>query len=152
MMNSKFAPNRLTYWAIILTILMFQSCGNDPAPAILESDKVKELLLNAATNPWTMQSVTVEGVDQSSFYNGLKVYFNITTFTATNGGAVWPASGSWGFTGTNGKAIERSDGLVVNIDTIESNKLILTLTWSTITYGPGRASSIIGKHIFTFSK
>jgi hypothetical protein len=148
-MKSRFAP--LTSLMLILATLALQNCGSDPA-APIESDNVKQLLLNASTSPWTMQSVIVDGTDQTPFYNGLKIYFNNSTFTAINGGAVWPVAGSWGFTDTSGRAIERSDGLVVTIDTIESNKLILSLTWSTITYGPGRTSSIIGKHIFTFSK
>jgi hypothetical protein len=151
-MRTRFVITVSSLSLIVCFALMLPGCGGkDPAP-VIDSDKVKQMLLANVSNPWSIQSLIVDGVDKTTFYAGLRISFSDKTFTSTNGKAAWPPSGSWGFTDTTGKAIERSDGLVIDIVEIETNKLVLSLTWSTETLGPGRSNSIIGKHIFTFSK
>jgi hypothetical protein len=106
----------LTYGAVITIIfcglLVLQSCGSkgsDPSPA----DQMKTILTSGT---WNLQAVSVDGVDQSSVYTGLTLRFNDNSFTSTNGRVVWPASGTWQFTGDTGKNITRGDGLAISIE------------------------------------
>ena len=98
-----------------------------------------------------MQSVSVDGLDQTSVYKGLALNFTATSFTSTNGGVVWPASGTWSFTSTDATAIKRDDGIQVNM-VVTDTTLKLTLTWTKTTFNGGRVESVKGQNVFTMTK
>lgn len=127
-------------------VLLVNCKGKDPQPS--EQDVVKTKL---ASSPWTLQSVTVDGVDQTAVYQGLTITFTATTYTTTKGGIVWPASGTWSFTDDTATAIKREDGTEVKVEATDTS-LKLTLTWAKTTLGTGRVESVKGLHVFTFKK
>jgi hypothetical protein len=138
---------RLAVGILLMGIILIQSCkGDDPIPA---TEQVKEVLKSGA---WKMQTVTVDGTDQTTVYKNLTLTFSDTGFNTTNGGMAWPASGTWKFTDDTAKAIERSDGLTITIDEATTTKLVLRLTWSKTTIGLGRTASVKGVNVFTFGK
>jgi hypothetical protein len=118
----------------------------DPEPS--EEEIVKEKLTSGT---WTLQSVTVDNVDQTAVYQGLTINFTETTYTTTKGGQVWPASGTWSFIDDTAIAIKRDDGTEVKVEATDTS-LKLTLTWSKTTLAPGRIESVKGLHVFTFKK
>lgn len=150
-------PHKIVVVCYVIAIGAFafqlQSCGSkgDPTPAETPAQK-NQKILTSTTGVWTMQSVTVDDVDKTSIYSGLKLTFSNTGFTTVNGGVVWPASGTWKFSDDTGKTIERGDGLLIGVDEIQSNSLTLSLTWTQTTFGPGRVESTAGKHRFKFVK
>ena len=86
----------------IFGLLLIFSCGpTDPTPAAEPSatEQVKTVLTSGA---WKIQSVAVDGTDQTSVYKGLSLSFTNTSVNATNGGAVWPSSDTWKFTDETG--------------------------------------------------
>lgn len=119
---------------------------DDPKP---ETARVEELL---KSNTWKIQSVTVDGTDQTALFNNMTLTFTATAYTTTNGGLVWPASGTWAFADASAKSITRSDGLEIAINEASATSLKLSLTWAKGTFGPGRVSSIAGNHVFSFVK
>lgn len=133
---------------ILLLLILIVACkgtGTEPSP----SDEMKSILTSGT---WNLQSVTVDNVDKTSTYAGLKLNFTATSFTSTNGHVVWPASGTWQFSGDSGKTIVRDDQTQVAIGDASSAKLVMSLTWNKTTLGSGRAESIKGNHVFTFTK
>ena len=151
---NKIRNMTLLLYALVMLVVIVQlmSCGgskSDPTPATPSAqDDVKTKL---TANNWNMQSVSVDGVDKSSLYNGLTIKFSGTTFTVTNGGPVWPASGSWSFTADDGTKIKRDDGIEVLVEATATT-LKLTLTWTKTTLGSGRVESVKGQNVFTFVK
>ncbi len=137
---------------VTLAVMMAQltSCGkkSDPAPTVSAQDQVKAQLV---ANPWKLQSVSVDGVDQTSVYQGFAITFTGSGYTTSKGGAVWPASGTWTFASTDGTAIKRDDGLDVQI-LVTATLLKMTLTWTKTTLGGGRIESLKGQHVFTMTK
>ncbi len=131
--------------AMAAVMVHLSGCGGDPAPSKQEEVTAK---LTAAT--WEMQDVTVDGTDKTSVYEGLDISFTATGFTTTNGGAIWPATGTWSFTDANATAITRNDGLTVTLLEVTDTSLTLALTWSKTTLGPGRTGSVSGQHVFSF--
>ena len=95
-----------------------------------------------------MTAVTIAGVS-SNLYAGLTLSFTSTSYTTTNGGKIWPASGTWSFVGEPGNKIKRDDGLEITIESINTSQLVLTFTWATTTSG-GRVASLKGLHRMTF--
>lgn len=146
--------NALAYlfFAIVTAAGLLTSCkssSGDPAPVVSKKDEVSSLLTSAA---WKMSSVTVDGADKTSIYKDLKLTFTGTGFTSVNGGAVWPASGTWEFTSAEATSIKRNDGVEVTLQEVTATGLKLALTWSKNTLGPGRVKSVSGQHIFSFGK
>jgi hypothetical protein len=130
-------------------LISLAGCKGDSAPTISAQDDVKAKLTASA---WKIGTVTVDGVDKTSVYPNLTLTFTSTSFTTTNGGVVWPASGTWSFTGTDATSVTRNDGMVITIDEATATSLKLGLTWNKTTIGPGRAESVSGKHVFSFGK
>lgn len=137
---------------MIIAIVQLSSCGGkggDPTPTTPSAQDAAKALLVA--NPWKLQGVTVDGVDKTSVYAGFGINFTSTAYSTTNGGTVWPASGTWSFANTDGTAIKRDDGLLIQI-LPTSTSLVMTFTWTKTTLGGGRVGSVSGVNVFTMTK
>src|SRR6478609_1777892 len=132
----------LAFLAVVTlaTLIHLSGCttgGGDPTPApVSKQEEVKAKLMSPT---WKMQSVMVDGTDKTSIYKDLSLKFTTSGFTSTNGGAVWPATGTWSFTDENATAVKRDDGLEVQLQEVTDSSLKLALTWSKTTLGPGRS-------------
>jgi hypothetical protein len=130
-------------------LAMLSACGTKDTATIKE---INEAILKA--HPWHLENLKVDGIDQTSLYNGMTLSFGATTFNANNGAPVWPATGTWLFidSDVSGGTIKRDDDIEITINQIDDNKAILSLMWSKTTYSEGRTSSVTGNHIYTFKK
>lgn len=141
------------YTFLILCVTHLASCGGggggdpEPTPPSIQ-DEVRTKLMSAT---WTVQSVTVDGVDQSSLYKNLSLKFAASSYTSTNGSVIWPASGTWSFTDQTATVIRKEDGTDVLVEVTDTS-LKLTLTSLKTTIGPGRLTSLKGVHVFTCKK
>lgn len=134
-------------FAMVASLLIISGCKKeDPLP---EVERIKTLL---AANTWRVQSVVVDGVNQNNLFTGLTLSFTATNYSTTNGGLVWPASGTWLFKDDTGKTILRSDGLEITLEDVTETTLKLSLNRAGGTLGKGRSQSVAGKHVFTFVK
>jgi hypothetical protein len=132
---------------IVMGLFLFNCTKkSDPIP---ETERVKQLLISS---PWKVQTVTVDLVDQTPVYAGLTLSFTETAYTTTQGGFVWPASGTWVFADNTGKTISRSDGLSITVVEVTPTQLALKFTWLKGTLSGGKSLSVAGVHLFTFIK
>ena len=153
MKHTEILKSFLSIIFLIAIVVVFDSCkggGDDPGPGNnqSESDLVTGLL---TASPWKIKSLTIDGVAKNAYPN-LVVTFTKTTFTSTGGVPVWPATGSWMFTDDTAKFFKRDDQTVVAIESIDQSNLTMSLTWSQTSLGPGRVSSVAGKHVFVMGK
>ena len=148
--KTRYITLLLSLLTLAIMIVQLTSCGkkSDPAPAVSAQDQVKAQLI---ANPWKLQSVSVDGVDQTSVYTGFGITFTGSGYTTSKGGSVWPASGTWTFANTDGTDIKRDDGLDVQI-LVTATSLKMTLTWTKTTLGGGRIESLKGQNVFTMTK
>lgn len=140
--------------ALILTVSTFallftQSCGGNVAPAPTPVETMTKLLVGTNSKTWKIQTVNVNGVDQTNTFTGMTIQFSKANYTTTNGGVVWP-SGSWSFTDDTATSFLRSDGITVSIVATETS-LTLSMTWNKTTYGGGRVNSLAGPYVFKFN-
>ena len=135
---------------VLIAMLTFSHCSHkkksDPQPPT-QVEKVTTLL---TASTWSLQSLTIDGVADATFFQGLKLTFTSSGFTAVNGAPVWPSSGTWSFTDATAQSFKRDDGTVVTIENISDSALQVSLQWTETT--TARVSSVSGKHVFTFSK
>jgi len=128
---------------ICSVLCILPGCNSSETP--ISSNEVTQKLLTS--KKWSSGSATIDGVS-TDLFTSLTLSFDtnnpIFTYTATNGGAVWPASGTWSFVGEDGKRIKRNDGLDVIIESIDEKQLVISYTWFSTTYGGGRTTGVKG--------
>ena len=139
------------YYFLFLSLMVIISIS--AIPSCRKPDPTgKEINTKLITSkPWMLQSVTVDGVDQTAVYAGMTLSFTATHYTATNGEPIWLATGGWTFTDNSGKIIERADGLMITVISLSSTQLSLGLDWAQTTFGGGRVGSVQGNHVFNFT-
>ena len=133
---------------VLSGVLLLSDCGSksDPTPAAAtEPQRVTGLM---KTGTWKVQSVMVDGTDQSALFKNFTLSFTDAGFASVNGSAVWPSSGTWKFVNDQATSFTRDDGLVVTIQTVSSTQLIISLVWTKTTLGPGRVTSVKGTTVF----
>lgn len=117
-----------------------------------EISKQEEVTAALTSGQWKIKTVIVDGVDKTGVYKDLSLTFTATGFTTTNGGVVWPASGTYTFTDANATVLKRNDGLEIQIQEATTTSLRLGLTWAKTTLGAGRIESVGGQNVFSFGK
>ena len=145
----KTTINSILGMAILSGLLMLSNCGSknsDPTPT--EPQRVTSLL---ETGRWKVQSVMVDGIDQSALFKNFTLSFTDSNFASVNGSVVWPASGTWKFVSDQASSFTRDDGLVVTIQNVSNTQLIISLVWAKTTLGPGRSESVKGTTVFTLT-
>lgn len=138
---------------IIITIAILVSfevkfAGCSKEETLTPNQQTEQLL---SRQLWELTSVTIDNIS-SDLYSGLTISFNSTTYTSLNGGAIWPASGSWSFLGEKGDKILRDDGLEITIETINASQLVINFIWTKTTSTGGRFYSLKGLHRMTFKR
>lgn len=162
--DMKIIDRRLRILVSVMTmpiLLFISSCGggSEPEPQQTAAELAATNLTNSA---WKVTSVTIDGVDKSNMFTNLSIKFNASSnlngqasldgsFTATNGGVVWPASGSWNIS-SDGRSLTRGDGVAIQLTDITSTSLKMSLAWSQTTFGTGRSEGLKGQHEFSMGK
>jgi hypothetical protein len=147
---------------IVFLFLTLNGCGGpppEPTPPT-ELEKYKTLLTAGKWSPSSATNwVIVNGVDVSELFKDFTITFTPTGYTTTGTTPVWPRTDTWKFkteasvkAGIANVVIRNSDGSEVTIESLDEKAMKVTLLWNKETTEGGRATSIIGKHEFTFSK
>lgn len=139
----------LSVFALSATMTI-SSCKKDDDPG------ATEINLNRLTaHNWNLVKVTVDGVDKTSLFSDLALQWSkANTFSAVNGGVMWPSTGTWSFTDDSGKtlfvSLNNIGDVEVTIETLNNTSLVISLFWDKTTLGEGRVRSIEGAHVFEF--
>jgi hypothetical protein len=145
---------------VFVSLIIFTSCGGgggggtDPDPADVQGDKLE------AT--WTLNAngALLEGAQPQNAAEWANFTLSITyndtdggTYTTTGSAStdVWPASGTWTFDGDDIGTVERSDGVLLDIFSLNTAGTALTLKFNIDTGGPARTSSVDGNWTFNLS-
>lgn len=130
----------------LISLFGIQSCKkDDPKP----TEVAQNQLIGDGNKTWKIQSVAVDGIDQTALFAAMTIKFSSTGYTTSGGGVVWPTPGTWNFVDDTATGFFRGDGIQVQLIVSETS-LKLSLPWTLATFGGGRASSIAGAHVFTF--
>ena len=132
--------------ALMLCSVAWYGC-KDNGPTVTEVTTQQ-----LTSHPWKVSVVTVDAVDKTSLFTNMTLTFTASGYTTTNGGPVWPASGTWKFVDGAARKIIRNDDLEITITEITDTSLKFSLTWNANTFGSGRTSSVAGNHLFTLTK
>lgn len=120
-----------------LVVLASSCSSDDPLPT-----SVRELTFEELSGEWDFGSngfIRVDGSDVSANYPGFSLSFAEGTYTTSNAGNLFSASGTWEWAGDDrdlAEQINLDDGKVITIEAIGTEVLIFTFTKSD---GPVRA-------------
>jgi hypothetical protein len=133
--------------AISGLVLFLEAC--DKKEPQDKKDVVRGQLISGT---WKIKTLTIDGTDRTSLMPAFTLTFQTSAYATTNGGSLWPVSGTWSFIDEAGTTLEMSDIGEVHIESMSDTELILNFINSDSTFGPGRLSSIKGNHRFHLAK
>ncbi len=140
----------LTIYVVIIVIGLLAACsGSDPSP-----ESTEQLFLKKISGTWDTSIVTYDGVDVTKSFQSMVLTINENkSISVTNPvSPIWKVAGTFVLipSGTNFK-LKRNDGLLINIESTTSQKLVLTFLFdaSLLT---SRASSVVGNFKFELTK
>jgi hypothetical protein len=134
---------------ILYSTLSLTSCKDDD-PSATETN------LNRLTaHHWNLTKVTVNGVDKTSLFIGFTLQWNKNnSFAVTDGGVMWPSTGTWSFTDGSAQtlfvSLRNNTDAEVTIETLNDSNLLISLYWDETTLGQGRVRSVEGDYLFEF--
>lgn len=134
------------FFAVLLAIVLLVcvSCGSDGGESAIQKTE------RQLKGEWHLTELTVDGTDQTNLFPDLVITLAAGTYQAANGEPVWPSSGTWNI--TDAKTVMRDDDLTVIVESVTQASLVLSLVWTSDTFGSGRENSVSGKHTFGFTK
>lgn len=135
----------LACYALIAAGLLLSGCKkNDPNP--------QEEQIKALAGTWSLSSVVNDGSDVTTQYQQFTLTLTTDkTYSTTNGGNPWPASGTFDFPdGVVTDRVIRDDNVTVTISEVSATLLVLSFNVNSV--GSGTAAGITGSFTFTLTK
>ena len=147
MIKYTFFKSAFALSMLIVAAVTFSGCGEDGPSA---SEKQMKLLVGT----WNITSVTVDGVDYTSIFDGFSLTFTDApkSYTGVNGRRMWTVSGEFSFVNGAATMFMGPGNQMVTITTLTENALVLEMEWQETTIGSGRTKSIAGHHVFVFNR
>lgn len=107
-------------------ILTLASCGGgkgggDDTPQETPQEIAQALL----ENNWTIAnggSITLDGSDVSNRYDGFSMDIENGTYTTTNAGSLFPATGTWQWVGTSDNQVNTGNGKQITITQLSTTR------------------------------
>mgnify|MGYP005817246683 CR=1 FL=1 len=123
------------------------ACNNDDPIAPTE----QELIFETLAGQWTLGqfgSIKVDGANVSPNYPGFALSFASGTYTTSNAGNLFSASGTWEWVDEEATQVILDDGKLITIDLLNTGKFVFSFTKSD---GPVRAG-VAGNYVITVLK
>lgn len=130
------------------------------------TQKMSELL---QAQTWELAELTVDDIP-SDLYPGMTLRFGDGTYLSDGGTPIWPASGTWQFSGGNPNLLLRDDGLTVTVEAASivgakitpldpyweqvAANVILSFDWASTSFegSGGRTNALKGRYLMKFKR
>jgi hypothetical protein len=151
MKQLKSTLNRHLEFIILLVVLVaiLSSCGGKDGEPDGPSDQ--DLAFEKLSGAWTLsngESISLDGSNVSANYTGFTLSFTNGSFTTTNAGDLFPASGTWEWVGETTNQIRTGRGKVVTISTLTTN----SFQFSFAKNASNAAAGIGGSYVIALNK
>lgn len=135
----------LRYWMFV--ILTISSCEDK-----VITKNTQEMVLAKLASAWQCERATVDGVDRTNIYPGLRITFDAKTYTTANGSPIFMPSGTWNFVNEVATRVTLDGHLQADIKFVTDDILELSLQWDRFSFEPGRLKSVTGNHVFRLQR
>lgn len=135
-----------------LMILTLASCGGgkgggDDTPQETPQEIAQALL----ENNWTIAnggSITLDGSNVSNRYEGFSLDIENGTYTTTNAGDLFPATGTWEWVGTSDNQVTTESGKQITITQLTTTKF----SFSFLKTDQNVAAGVSGNYVVTLTR
>ncbi|WP_268123305.1 hypothetical protein [Roseivirga pacifica] len=122
---------RFIFLSLIL-VISASSCGGGGGDDPTEPEKTpQEIAQEIFEGTWGIDgggSINLDGTDVSDKYTGFTMNINNGSFTTTNAGELFPASGTWSWVGETDNQVTTGSGKQITLSTLSSSRLVFTFT------------------------
>jgi hypothetical protein len=133
---------------VVLTIILSSCGGNGGGP---DGPSDQDLAFEKLSGAWTLSnggSITLDGSNVNANYTGFTLSFTNGSFTTTNAGDLFPASGTWEWVGETTNQIRTGRGKVVTISTLTTSSFQFSFTKN----ASNGAAGIDGNYVIALNK
>jgi hypothetical protein len=134
---------------LVVLVIILSSCGgNGGGP---EEPSEQDLAFEKLSGAWTLNnggSINLDGNNVSANYAGFTLSFTDGSFTTTNAGDLFPASGTWEWVGEATNQIRTGRGKVVTISTLTTSSFQFSFTKN----ASNAAAGIDGNYVIALNK
>lgn len=146
----------LSLVALVLGLITFSNCGDDPPPP----PSVADVQFDKLAKTWKITTVTLDGVDKTADYTGFQLVlsgtkgsppFNYST-TARPSLSPWKASGAWEFGAAPETQMIRDKGTTDELPltySVTESTLTISFTFNGTGY-TARTGVVKGNWVYTF--
>ena len=118
----------LKYSSLLLLtmVLSLLSCGgSDDGPG---EPTAQEMAFELLAGSWTLNngSIVLDGSNVSANFPGFSLFFANGTYSTSNAGDLFNASGTWSWVGDSDRLVLLDDGKEVNINTLTTSQFIFS--------------------------
>jgi len=151
MKQLKIALSRHLEIILFLTVLIIilSSCGGKGGGA--EEPTEQDLAFEKLSGAWSLNnggSITLDGTNVNANYAGFTLSFTDGSFTTTNAGDLFPASGTWEWVGETSNQIRTGRGKIVTISTLTTSNFQFSFTKN----ASNAAAGIDGNYVISLNK
>ena len=122
----KAFKNKYCLCLLSISLLLFiMNCGgDDPSEPDQTPQEIAEALF---TGTWNLNagSITLDGVDVTDDYLGFTLNVMVGTYSTTNAGELFPASGTWSWVGTSDAQVTTGSGKEITLSTLSETNLVI---------------------------
>ncbi|WP_420385318.1 hypothetical protein [Roseivirga sp.] len=136
----------------LLIVLTIASCGgggdDTPTPPEETPQEIAQALLE---NNWTVASggsISLDGSDVSNRYDGFSLDIENGTFTTTNAGDLFPATGTWQWVGTTDNQVTTGNGKSITITELSTTRFV----FSFLKTDQNVAAGVPGNYVVTLTR
>lgn len=134
---------------IVVIIAILSSCGGkDDEP---EMPSAQDLAFEKLSGAWTLDnggSINLDGANVSANYAGFALSFTNGSFSTTNAGDLFPATGTWEWVGESTNQIRTGRGKLVTISNLTTSNFQFSFTKS----ATNSAAGIEGNYAIVLNK
>lgn len=134
----------ITLFGIVSCLVFLGSCSDDNDLIPSQQDLVFEALSGA----WMLNNgagrMLLDGKDVSANFPQFSLSFDDGSYTTTNGGNLFDATGTWEWLDENAQQLKLSDGKEVTIDLLNEHRFTFKFT-----QGGARAAGLPGAYIIS---
>jgi len=136
----------IIYIKCVLVILLINACrSHDLTTADIQQQTSNKLQAGV----WKVKTALKDGVDITTDYLNFTLTIGANSYSTTNGGLAWAASGTWTFQGQSTTVVVRDGGIPVDfVLSNDASSLKLNFTIETSTYTNGRVNGLKGVYEF----
>jgi len=141
-------------FAALIVLFTFSNCGEDNPPQPTDA----ELRVEALTGTWEVTTVTLDGTDVTTDYDGMTLTFSSSKGYSVSGGdfsPIWQSSGTYDFkTAADGSedisTLVRDDAVEMTVGNVSDANLSLSFDFAVSP--PCRTKGVCGGYSFSFTK